>query len=99
MNYPRHKKQDQNCNNQDTPEVLLKQRFQPNFRHNGPFIDTPIIFTITALVITITKANLILDTAGEKLSGADFSLDALNTGIAGSGVVVTLGLVVFAFTT
>ena len=46
-----------------------------------------------------TKANLILDAAGNKLSGADLSIAAFNTGIAGSGVVVTLGLVVFAFTT
>ena len=54
---------------------------------------------MTALVIITTKANLILDAAGDKLSGADLSIAAFNTGIAGSGVVVTLGLVVFAFTT
>ena len=65
----------------------------------GTFIDTLIICTMTALVIITTKANLILDAAGDKLSGADLSIAAFNTGIAGSGVVVTLGLVVFAFTT
>ncbi len=67
--------------------------------HAGHFIDTLIICTMTALVIITTKANLILDAAGDKLSGADLSIAAFNTGIAGSGVVVTLGLVVFAFTT
>ncbi len=65
----------------------------------GTFIDTLIICTMTALVIITTKANLILDAAGDKLSGADLSIAAFNTGIAGSGVVVTMGLVVFAFTT
>ena len=65
----------------------------------GTFIDTLIICTMTALVIITTKANLILDAAGDKLSGADLSIAAFNTGIAGSGLVVTLGLVVFAFTT
>ena len=65
----------------------------------GTFIDTLIICTMTALVIITTKANLILDAAGERLSGADLSIAAFNTGISGSGVVVTLGLLVFAFTT
>lgn len=65
----------------------------------GTFIDTLIICTMTALVIITTKAHLLLDEAGEKLSGADLSITAFNTGMAGSGVVVTLGLVVFAFTT
>ena len=44
---------------------------------------------MTALVIITTKANQILDAAGDKLSGADLSIAAFNTGIAGSGVVVT----------
>ena len=65
----------------------------------GTFIDTLIICTMTALVIITTKANLLLNEAGDKLSGSDLSIAAFNAGISGSGFVVTLGLVVFAFTT
>ena len=59
----------------------------------GTFIDTLIICTMTALVIITTGvyAN------GE--SGAVLSITAFNTGLVGSGWVVTAGLVVFAFTT
>ena len=59
----------------------------------GTFIDTLIICTMTALVIITTGvyAN------GE--AGAVLSITAFNTGLMGSGWVVTAGLVVFAFTT
>ena len=59
----------------------------------GTFIDTIIICTMTALVIITTGvyAN------GE--AGAVLSITAFNTGLMGSGWVVTAGLVVFAFTT
>ena len=59
----------------------------------GTFIDTLIICTMTALVIITTGvyAN------GE--AGAVLSITAFNTGLMGSGAVVTAGLVVFAFTT
>mgnify|MGYP001483955335 FL=1 len=59
----------------------------------GTFIDTLIICTMTALVIITTGvyAN------GE--AGAVLSITAFNTGLTGSGGVVTAGLVVFAFTT
>jgi len=50
-------------------------------------------------VIITTKAHEVLDVAGERLSGADLSIAAFNTGLPGSGTVVTVGLVVFAFTT
>jgi AGCS family alanine or glycine:cation symporter len=59
----------------------------------GTFIDTLIICTMTALVIITTGvyAN------GE--AGAVLSITAFNTGLMGSGWVVTAGLVIFAFTT
>merc|ERR1712224_282285 len=63
------------------------------------FIDTLIICTMTALVIITTKANLMLDAAGEKLSGSNLSIAAFDAGISGSGFIVTFGLVIFAFTT
>ena len=65
----------------------------------GTFIDTLIICTMTALVIITTGAHERLDGAGQRLSGADLSIAAFNSGLPGSGTVVTIGLVVFAFTT
>ena len=65
----------------------------------GTFIDTLVICTMTALVIITTKAHLLTTAAGDRLSGADLSIAAFNTGLNGSGIVVTAGLVIFAFTT
>ena len=60
----------------------------------GPFIDTIVICTMTALVIILTGAW----TSGE--TGAALSSLAFDTALPGIGsYVVTLGLVVFAFTT
>ncbi|WP_320674567.1 sodium:alanine symporter family protein [Prochlorococcus sp. MIT 1341] len=59
----------------------------------GTFIDTILICTLTALVIIITGAYQ------SGISGSDLSIAAFNTGINGSGWIVTFGLVVFAFTT
>ena len=65
----------------------------------GTFIDTLVICTMTALVIITTKAHLLTNAAGDRLSGSDLSIAAFNAGLSGSGVVVTVGLVIFAFTT
>ena len=65
----------------------------------GTFIDTLVICTMTALVIITTQAHLLTNAAGDRLSGADLSIAAFNVGLSGSGVVVTVGLVIFAFTT
>ena len=65
----------------------------------GTFIDTLVICTMTALVIITTQAHLLTNAAGDRLSGADLSIAAFNSGLSGSGVVVTVGLVIFAFTT
>jgi AGCS family alanine or glycine:cation symporter len=59
----------------------------------GTFIDTIVICTMTALVIITTGAYQ----TGE--SGSDLSITAFNSGIAGSGWIVLVGLVLFAFTT
>ena len=59
----------------------------------GTFIDTMIICTLTALVILVSGA---MDGV---LSGSDLSIAAFNQAMNGSGVVVTLGLLIFAFTT
>ena len=65
----------------------------------GTFIDTLVICTMTALVIITTQAHLLLDNAGERLSGATLSIAAFDSGLPGSGVVVQIGLIIFAFTT
>ena len=59
----------------------------------GTFIDTMIICTLTSLVILVSGA---MDGV---LSGSELSIAAFNQGMNGSGVVVTLGLLIFAFTT
>ena len=60
----------------------------------GTFLDTLVVCTMTALVIVISGAW----TSG--VDGAPMSSLAFNTILSGSGdYVVTLGLVVFAFTT
>ncbi len=60
----------------------------------GTFIDTIVICTMTALVIILTGSW----TSGQ--TGVDLTSEAFNTGLAqGGGIVVTLALVLFAFTT
>ncbi|WP_299438989.1 sodium:alanine symporter family protein [uncultured Rhodospira sp.] len=59
----------------------------------GTFIDTIVVCTMTALVIITTGAW----TSGE--TGAELSALAFDTGLPGGDMIVTLGLVVFAFTT
>ena len=64
----------------------------------GTFIDTLIICTMTALVILTTVGQSLLNGALD-LTGSKLSIAAFNSGLPGSGIVVTIGLVVFAFTT
>ena len=64
----------------------------------GTFIDTLIICTMTALVIITTTGDALINGTNE-LSGSNLSIAAFNSGLPGSGIVVTIGLVVFAFTT
>ena len=60
----------------------------------GTFIDTIVICTMTALVIILTGSW----TSGQ--TGVALTSEAFNTGLAqGGGVVVTLALILFAFTT
>jgi len=59
----------------------------------GTFIDTIIVCTMTALVILTTGVW----TSGK--TGAELSAVAFNTGLPGGDWIVTIGLMVFAFTT
>ena len=59
----------------------------------GTFIDTIVVCTMTALVILSTGAM------DGKLSGSNLSIASFDAGIAGSGWLVTVGLMFFALTT
>ncbi len=60
----------------------------------GPFIDTIVICTMTALVIILTGAY----TRG--LTGADLTAEAFNIGMSGpGGYIVTISIIFFAFST
>jgi len=59
----------------------------------GPFIDTIIVCTITALVIICTGAYEMVSVKGQ-LTSAAFEL-----GLPGSGNLVGIGIILFAFTT
>jgi AGCS family alanine or glycine:cation symporter len=60
----------------------------------GTFIDTIVVCTMTALVIILTGSW----TSGQ--TGVALTSDAFNIGLAqGGGVVVTMALILFAFTT
>jgi len=60
----------------------------------GPFIDTIVICTMTALVIIVTGAY------SSGLSGAELTGKAFNLGIAGfGGAIVTFGMIFFALST
>ncbi|MFP4168773.1 MAG: alanine/glycine:cation symporter family protein [Desulfonatronovibrionaceae bacterium] len=60
----------------------------------GPFIDTIVICTMTALVIVLTGAF----TSGE--TGSDLTAKAFNIGLPGpGGYIVAIGIIFFAFST
>ena len=66
----------------------------------GPFIDTIVICTMTALVILTTDAFTLTDEAGKALTGAVLTAKAFNIGLPGPGdYIVSLGLIIFAFST
>ncbi len=60
----------------------------------GPFIDTIVICTMTALVIIMTGAY------NEGLTGADLTALAFNMGLpVRGGYIVAIGIIIFAFST
>lgn len=60
----------------------------------GPFIDTIVICTMTALVIIQTGAYT------QGLTGADLTAKAFNMGLQGKGAyIVAIGIIIFAFST
>lgn len=59
----------------------------------GSFMGTFVMCTVTAFVLAVTDAIEL------PLNGAPMTLAAFNSVIPGSGIIVTIGIVLFAFTT
>ncbi|MCM8542439.1 MAG: alanine:cation symporter family protein [Lentisphaeraceae bacterium] len=67
----------------------------------GPIIDTVVVCTMTALVVIITqKWNISVDSSGETLqAGAIMTLDAFGSTISWFPYILTLCILLFAFST
>lgn len=65
----------------------------------GTFIDTLVVCTMTALVILTSGAWTLLAPEGGGYTGAVLTSQAFDVSIAGGQYIVTVALVVFAFTT
>jgi AGCS family alanine or glycine:cation symporter len=67
----------------------------------GPFIDTLVICTMTALVIILTGAFTMKGADGSGLTGAVLTKTAFKTGMpfTGGEYIVTIGIIFFAFST
>lgn len=65
------------------------------------FLDTLVVVTFTGLTIVVSGAWRFVDEAGEGLTGATLTAAAFRVGLPGDqgGVVVSLGVVFFAFST
>lgn len=65
----------------------------------GSFLATVIMCSITGLVLGVTDVFGAVDSAGKPLNGASMTLAAFESVFPWGGYVVTIGLVLFAFTT
>ncbi|MCL5129956.1 MULTISPECIES: sodium:alanine symporter family protein [unclassified Algibacter] len=79
----------------------------------GPFVDTVIICTMTALVIVITNIksnlfeyanldagnNVIMNGTGEHLGGVDLTSVAFDSAIPNFSILLTVAVILFAFST
>lgn len=65
----------------------------------GSFLATVIMCSITALVLGVTDVFGTVDETGRALNGASMTLAAFNSVVPWGGYVVTIGLILFAFTT
>lgn len=79
----------------------------------GPFVDTVVICTMTALVIIITNykhnlfdyanfdqsGNVIINTTGESLGGVDLTSVAFESAIPHFSVILTFAVILFAIST
>ena len=78
----------------------------------GPFVDTVVICTVTALVIVVTNiksnlfeygnldgSNVIMNSTGEKLGGVDLTSVAFDSAIPNFSLLLTIAVILFAFST
>ena len=79
----------------------------------GPFVDTVIICTMTALVIVVTNIksnlfnysnldegnNVIMNATGEHLGGVDLTSVAFDSAIPNFSIILTIAVILFAFST
>lgn len=78
----------------------------------GPFVDTVVICTVTALVIVVTNiksnlftygnlegSNVVMNSTGEKLGGVDLTSVAFDSAIPNFSLLLTIAVILFAFST
>lgn len=65
----------------------------------GCVLTTLIMCTVTALVLLVTNVMGTLDAAGLPLNGAAMTVAAFNSVVTGGGIIVSLSLILFGFTT
>lgn len=65
----------------------------------GALISTVIVCTMTGLVLAVTNVIGTSRESGEMLNGASLAISAFNKHIPGGEYIVTIGLILFAYTT
>lgn len=65
----------------------------------GSFLATIIMCSVTALVLGVTGVLGVTDASGHLVNGASLTVAAFETVMSSGGYVVTIGLILFAFTT
>ena len=78
----------------------------------GPFVDTVVICSMTALVIVVTNiknnlfaygnlegSNVVLNSTGKKVGGVDLTSIAFDSAIPNFSLVLTVAVILFAFST
>ncbi|NGX42481.1 MAG: Amino-acid carrier protein AlsT [Chlamydiae bacterium] len=65
----------------------------------GTLLSTLIVCTITGLVIAVTGVFGQVDESGKMINGAVMAIGAFNSAISGGNYIVSIGLILFAFST
>lgn len=65
----------------------------------GVFISTIIVCSITGLVLAVSGVIGMVDSHGAPIVGASLAAAAFQKGLVGSGFIVTIGLILFAYST
>lgn len=65
----------------------------------GALVSTVLVCTVTGLVLAVTGVHGALNEKGEVLNGASMAFQAFGSTIAGGGYIVSIGLILFAFST